>query len=263
MSNSYAAIGDVHGRIDLLRELVDKVRLNHLFDPCCPAGSRKRFVLLGDYIDRGPNSNEVIEWLIRHQAGLIILPGNHELMMAEALQPHHRRHSRSFFDAWVNNGGDSTIRAYLMRYGDIGSDMDSARLIAAGPDAVVGLIPTEHLEYLEYLAFDSPPYHLDEEHKLLFVHAAIRPHKPLLAHSREELLWSRDPLFLCPADPGWKDGWRVVHGHTIDPSPTILPHRVGLDTGAFWTDRLTCAVFEPEKTVSTVTTNRHSDRAND
>jgi serine/threonine protein phosphatase 1 len=254
MSNSYAAIGDVHGRFDLLVSLIEKVRLAHQFNEDCAPGSDKRFVMLGDYIDRGPSSSDVIDWLIRHQAGMVILPGNHELMMAEALHPSARGSARVRFDSWVSNGGDQTIRSYLTRCGKAESAEIIDLLIAEGPDAVIAIIPKEHRDFINHLAFESPPYHLDEERKLLFVHAGVRPHKSLRGHTREELLWSRDPAFLGARDPGWAEGWRVVHGHSIEWEPKILPHRIGIDTGAFLTDKLSCAVFKPSQDVVTLTT---------
>jgi serine/threonine protein phosphatase 1 len=226
-SRRFYAIGDVHGRLDLLRRLLALIRTDYLER----AGSAPELVFLGDYVDRGPDSAGVIGCLVAlaEQASAtaapapVFLMGNHEALMLDFLADGPRS------AAWVHNGGDATLASYGVGLAALGrAELSRARaeLTAALPDA--------HRRFLAGLA----PYHRADPY--LFVHAGLRPFVPLAQQDAEDLLWIRTPFLEAM---GGIDHF-VVHGHTIAATPELRPHRLGIDTGAFATGCLTAAVIE-------------------
>ncbi|MEO8927592.1 MAG: metallophosphoesterase family protein [Caulobacteraceae bacterium] len=205
------AIGDIHGRLDLLRMAMQAIG-GH-------AGATSHTVIcLGDYVDRGPDAKGVVETLITLTEGpsWICLKGNHEAMMTLALTT--RRWSA--VEHWTTNGGDRTLQSY-------------------GGEA---RIPATHLAWLEAL----PLYRLDAHR--LYVHAGVAPGVPVENQDERTLLWIRGAFLAAPAAALPR---HVVHGHTPrwrgkpDPArPEILPHRTNLDTGAVFTGVLSVGVFE-------------------
>lgn len=193
------AIGDIHGRYDLLRSMLSAIE----------AGNQSgcTIVFLGDYIDRGPQSREVIELLMsgprRDCDTWIILKGNHEEMMIETyrapLQP----------DWWVGNGG----RACLESFG------------GQVPEAVIAWCDRLPVSYETATHF--------------FVHAGINPVRPLNDQRAEEMLWIRDKFLMSQIDYGK----HIVHGHTPFDEPELMDNRTNLDTGAFHSGILTAARF--------------------
>jgi serine/threonine protein phosphatase 1 len=213
------AVGDVHGRLDLLRRAVDAIS-DHV-------GDRPfRVVFLGDYVDRGPESRGVIDFLMALQRRwpVVCLKGNHEELMIQAIaDPGNRRLER-----WLEYGGDQTLRSY-----GLGRDDD----LAAG-------VPQEHLRWMACL----PPT-TGDKHRI-YVHAGLLPGTPAHRQKDETFLWIRERFL--QARPGDFEA-HVVHGHTPvwegkpDPAePELLEHRTNLDTGAFATGVLTVAVFDAE-----------------
>jgi serine/threonine protein phosphatase 1 len=206
------AIGDIHGCYDELRALLSTCET-------VAAGRHARFVLIGDYVDRGPDSKKVLDFLIAQQRDgdrFICLLGNHETMLLDAAHP-----DRTVSDVfnWRANGGDATLESY-------GAD-DANR------------IPAAHLAWIEAL-----PLHFSDGSRL-FVHAGLRPGIPLADQTERDLLWIREPFLSSPDD----HGLFVVHGHT--PLPTALPdlrkNRLNLDTGACFGGELTAALFAGEE----------------
>jgi serine/threonine protein phosphatase 1 len=202
------AVGDVHGRFDLLLKAADAIT-----DYC--AGRPSRVIMLGDYVDRGPDSRAVIEWLMERQAdpesALTCLKGNHEAMMVEACQ------EGGAVEWWCGNGGDATLRNY--------------------PDGV----SRDHLAWMDEL-----PLMARDDHRV-FVHAGLMPGFAVDEQTEETCLWIRE-RFLRAGDD-W--GVHVVHGHTpiwackpVASQPELLPHRTNLDTAAFHTGILTVGVFD-------------------
>jgi serine/threonine protein phosphatase 1 len=204
-------IADLHGRFDLLQAALTTISQH--------AGSRPiKIVALGDYVDRGPESRQVIECLMAAQAAgtnLICLKGNHEYMM-------HRALTRSWFASasrarclswWKHNGGDFTLASYGNK------------------------VPPAHLRWIRKL----PMLHVDEHR--VFVHAGVDPDLPLDKQRDDYLLWHRYP---DGADIGY--GKRhVVHGHTPHrKGPEKLSQRTNLDTLAWQTGRLVIAVFDDD-----------------
>jgi serine/threonine protein phosphatase 1 len=227
------AVGDIHGRADLLAAMRKKIVKDARKIRKKAGIERKVVVYLGDYVDRGPNSFEVIEMLLHDPLeGFeeIYLKGNHEDYMAKFLV------GDGDGLGWLFNGAEPTIASYGVEPGDW-MDFDPAvlrRLRAALFEA----IPESHHAFLEGLAL----HHLEGSY--LFVHAGIRPEVPLQAQDEEDLMWIRDDFLHSEAN----HAARVVHGHTISWTPDLRPNRIGIDTGAFASGVLTALVVEGEKT---------------
>jgi serine/threonine protein phosphatase 1 len=224
------AVADIHGRPDLL----SAIHASIAEDLAEAKVARAVAVYLGDYIDRGNGSRQVIDMLCAPSPpGLdrVFLKGNHEAMMLSFLD------GSTSCGTWIMNGGVATMRSYgidLGGFGDMPRGRDSedalrARLRAALPEA--------HARFFAGLKL----WHV--EGNCLFVHAGVRPGIPLERQDPHDLLWIRHE-FLAARRPF--DGL-VVHGHTINPAPEIHEHRIGIDTGAYLSDALTCAVLQDDR----------------
>lgn len=205
------AIGDVHGSFEKLEALVERCKAH--------AGARaSRLVFLGDYIDRGPRSRDVVGFLMTLQARrpteVVCLKGNHEDMLGMA-----RGSDPRIAAWWIANGGGATLGSY-------------------GAERAADL-PDEHLCWLASL----PLTH--DDGRRLFVHAGIDPARALDAQSEHELMWIREPFL---SYEGRLDRF-VVHGHTPLASgrPDLRPNRLNLDTGAVFGGPLSAAAFEAER----------------
>ncbi|MGE5538416.1 MAG: metallophosphoesterase family protein [Gemmatimonas sp.] len=217
------AVGDIHGRADLLADLHRMIVAD-----AATAPARKVVVYLGDYVDRGLQSRQVIDMLANEPlAGFerVHLKGNHEEAMLEFLA------DPRIGPSWTQFGGAAT----LMSYG-------AGRVTPASPEsafaaaqaALAENLPPAHLAFLRDLALCR------EEGGYWFVHAGARPGVPLDEQSPEDMLWIRDEFLLSRE----AFGRVVVHGHTITDEPEVCVNRIGIDTGAFATGRLTCLVLE-------------------
>lgn len=217
------AIGDVHGRLDLLHQIERQIER----DTAAAPGLRHVQVMLGDYIDRGPESRGVIAHLMARRSGreLVTLRGNHELFMLD-LDPVD-------VPNWCRYGGRQTLASYGL---DL-SDLDEAAIEASVPD-VIGrvrtVLPADHAAFLAStrLSWRCGDY--------LFVHAGIRPGIALAAQDPRDLVWIRRDFL----DHDGDHGLVVVHGHTPTPEPEIRRNRIGIDTKAYESGRLTCLVLE-------------------
>lgn len=190
------AVGDIHGCLDQLDELMDQV---------APTIA-DRVIFLGDYIDRGPASAGVIDYLIefsRNFPATFFLRGNHEQMFTDYLEGHDPA-------AFLLNGGLTTLNSY----------QDSGRWP----------IPSSHLRFLETLL----NYYETEDY--IFVHAGLRPGIPLAEQDSSDLLWIRGDFISSNYD--W--GKTVVYGHTPLQEPLLAETRLGLDTGCVYGRQLTC-----------------------
>ncbi|MGH6933086.1 MAG: metallophosphoesterase family protein [Dongiaceae bacterium] len=219
------AIGDIHGRVDLLG------RMHQLIQDDMAANPRDRQVIvyLGDYIDRGPDSAEVIELLLRSPVPgcqAVHLLGNHEDSLLRFLD------DVEVGSAWLYYGGIATLVAYDIDVGEYPwrNEIEMMRLQAE----LRRRLPARHRRFLQGL----PLSHTEGD--FMFVHAGVRPGVPLDRQVREDVLWIRDEFLASPAD----HGKIVVHGHTISPDPENLSNRIGIDTGAYATGRLTCLVLD-------------------
>lgn len=209
------AIGDVHGRFDLLSAMHEQIAA----DMERERPQDWRIVHLGDYIDRGPDSRRVLEFLIdaqRRDARNVTLTGNHELGLREFL-------ARPEPDAlFVRYGGIETARSY-------GVDLVQDGSVVRGHRELLAALPGEHLDFIRNLGFSF------EAGDFFFCHAGVRPGIPLARQSNRDLTWIRDE-FLNDRRLHEKI---VVHGHTPVREPEILPNRVNLDTYACGSGRLT------------------------
>ena len=212
------AIGDIHGRDDLLGELLAKVATDSEARPA----AQRIIVFLGDLIDRGPQSSQVVERLRTWRpAGtrLVFLTGNHEEVLLRVLAG-----ESALVGDWLRFGG----RECLASYG-----LDAARLRRMAPARAVELvrdvIPPAHADFLRSFddSFRAGDY--------LFAHAGIRPGIPLAEQARIDLRWIREPFLSSAEDHGFV----VVHGHTIRTQVEERANRIGIDTGAYRSGILT------------------------
>jgi len=218
------AIGDIHGRLDLLEELHGLIQ-----EDAAEAKAPERvLVYLGDYVDRGPDSAGVIEQLAREPLPgfeRVCLKGNHEDFMLQFLEaaevgPH-----------WLYNGGDATLASYgVVSAGPYGS-LDAYDELR---QQLVAVLPETHRRFLAALTLSH------QEGDYLFVHAGIRPGVPLQRQSSYDMMWIREEFLEFDGDLGPI----VVHGHTPARAVEERRHRIGIDTAAFATGCLTCLVLE-------------------
>ncbi len=205
------AIGDIHGRLDLLQQAL--ARIEHHAE-----GNAHRIISLGDLVDRGPESRAVVDLMMRLTDAdhFICLKGNHEEMMLRALR---ERGQAIYF--WTDYGGSATLDSY-------------------GWDGV----PQAHIDWLEAL----PLYWRGRAH--LYVHAGLLPGTPVEVQDARTLLWIRDRFLEAPADDlpchvvhGHTPIWA---GKPDMSQPELLAHRTNLDTGAYATGVLTVGVFDDD-----------------
>ena len=214
------AVGDVHGCLHQLAAMhaliAGDLEERPIADPM--------LVHLGDYVDRGPDSAGVVARLAEgpplRDVPTVNLMGNHEHMMLAALASGDPEAT----DLWLSNGGAESLASWGVPQ-------------SAQPREWPAYVPKQHLIFLRDLA----AWRLVGDY--LFVHAGIRPGRPLESQSRQDLLWIREP-FLSSRD---SFGWVVVHGHTPRPEPVVRRNRIGVDTGAVMGGALTCAVLEDNR----------------
>ena len=202
MTRRTFAVGDIHGCYDKLAAMMKIL----------PWDRENGDVLLfiGDYIDRGPKSREVVEHLvnIRKQGGeLVFLKGNHEKMLLD-----YYIHQKDQM-LYVANGGAETIASY----------------VEGGIGRKAFVLPEEHLEFFLSLSL----YYETEDY--IFVHAGLRDGVSLDAQSEEDLLWIREEFIYSAFD--WNK--RIIFGHTALETPFVTPGKIGIDTGAVYGNKLT------------------------
>ena len=219
------AIGDIHGRHDLLVDLIEKIRVDTVATLRRLSGNHKiSIVFLGDYIDRGHQSREVLESLSAltfSGTELIFLKGNHEEAALNFLD------GGAALIKWLDYGGKETLSSYGI---EVPKNTEGKNLLALR-EKFADAIPDHHLAFLRGLK----SYWISGEY--LFVHAGIDPAKPLEAQTDKEFLWIRDPFLKSIR----KLPYIVVHGHTPEEKPVWDGRRIGVDTGAYITRRLTAA----------------------
>ncbi|MCE5212235.1 MAG: serine/threonine protein phosphatase [Deltaproteobacteria bacterium] len=202
--NKIFAIGDIHGCLEKLRELMDQIGIDY---------TRDTLVFIGDYIDRGSFSKEVVDYILRLRSeykNIICLLGNHEQMFLRYLEGIDE-------DLYLINGGVNTLRSYEILLSD---DTEKRK----------SRIPAAHRRFFESLL----PYYETDEY--IFVHAGLRPGLPLSDQESHDLLWIRYEFMESEQD----FGKTVVFGHTPLMSPLIDKNKIGIDTGAVYGGKLTC-----------------------
>ena len=219
------AIGDVHGRADLLDRLISRIDAHAAAHPI----ERPILLFVGDYVDRGPSSRQVLDLLIA-AAGpreMVFLRGNHEEFMVNFLS------KPAMLKDWGKVGGLETLMSYGLTpalNADAGTQIDLAKALAEA-------LPPEHSQFLQSLvpSFSCGGY--------FFVHAGIRPGVPLAQQRVDDMLWIRDEFLLHEE----KYEKIVIHGHTPVPEIDVRPNRINIDTGAYITGRLSCLVLEKDR----------------
>jgi serine/threonine protein phosphatase 1 len=182
-------------------------------------------VTLGDYIDRGPDSHGVLERLIKNPfpTEFIALKGNHELMLENFLR------DPSVADHWRRFGGLETLASYGVPVGSLMRGKGFAEAAAALKSA----LPQTHLDFIGALTTSLLIG------RYFLCHAGVRPGVALERQSVDDLLWIREPFLASRAD----FGKIIVHGHTPMEKPEVLANRINIDTGAYMTSCLSCAVL--------------------
>ena len=202
MSHTFV-IGDIHGCSDLLVELLEKIK---------PLAPDDTVIFIGDYIDRGPDSRDVIDIILQLRADhgrVLTLRGNHEVMLLDAMHGYGQTE-------FLANGGAATLRSY-------GIPPESINDLAA-------LLPPEHLVFMQ----DLLPYWEDEYY--IYVHAGLQPGVHLTQQTPDWLFWSRESFIHSTYD----FGKIVIYGHTPHDKPKIDANKIGIDTGAVYGGCLTC-----------------------
>lgn len=217
------AIGDIHGRLDLLDELLADIER----DMASRARGRTLLIFLGDLIDRGPHSREVVERLRtyrRPRVRTVFLAGNHEEVLLRILNG-----EQGILDSWLSFGGAECLKSY-------GIDPLSIRGMSEtrGIETIRKAFPPSHLAFLSGFA-DTLRFG-----DYLFVHAGIRPGLDLSLQDQSDLRWIRSAFLEDDADHGFV----VVHGHTIADEVVERPNRIGIDTGAYRSGILTALAIE-------------------
>lgn len=224
--NIIYAIGDIHGRHDLLLRLIDLIRTD-IDQYIQENGGLKKITLifLGDYIDRGLNSKNVIETLINLDvfgAKRIFLKGNHEAVLLDFLE------NPDFGLKWAKYGGRETLASYGI---DLPLNLESYDRWDDMRNDFLNVIPPYHLLFLRNLQ----TYQIQEQY--MFVHAGIDPDQDAESQTEEEYLWVRDKFLKNKK----KLPYVIVHGHTPESRPVWDGRRIGIDTGAYISNTLTAA----------------------
>jgi serine/threonine protein phosphatase 1 len=217
----FYVVGDIHGRLDLFTALIDAIERDVHSSP--PA--QITVVLLGDLIDRGPDSAGVVERALRwrEQRDVILLAGNHEEMFLNSFE------DLGVLRHFLRHGGRQTVLSY-----GVDREVYDSATFEQLQEMMRAKVPREHLDFLS-----SASDHL-EAGDYLFVHAGISPDVPLADQQKHHLRWIREP-FLDHSAPY---SHFVVHGHTITDGIDARSNRIGIDTGAYRTGQLTALVLE-------------------
>lgn len=215
------AVGDIHGRLDLFEALVAAIEA----DDAARAPAETLIVLLGDLVDRGDDSRGVIEFArdLQRRRPVRILAGNHEEMFLRSLS------DIETFRHFIRHGGRETLLSYGINHGQFqAASMEEAQQLASEA------VPADHLAFLE--SFED----MIQLGDYLFVHAGIDPRLPIDQQRSRDLRWIREPFLSHEGSHGVV----VVHGHTICDEPEDCGNRIGIDTGAFMSGRLTALILE-------------------
>jgi diadenosine tetraphosphatase ApaH/serine/threonine PP2A family protein phosphatase len=202
--NKLFAIGDIHGCLEKLEDLIEVIAANPQKD---------ELIFIGDYIDRGSFGREVVEYVIGLQdifKKVICLLGNHEQMFLNYLEGVEE-------ELYLYNGGKSTLSGYGIKNSDF-------------PDERKKKIPEAHALFYRALL----PYYQTKDY--IFVHAGLIPGTPLGKQVTRDLLWVRHEFI----DSNYDFGKRVIFGHTPLSKPLIMENKIGIDTGAVYGGKLTC-----------------------
>ena len=218
------AIGDIHGCLKQLTSLLDKIFNHFSFNK-----KNDLFVYLGDYIDRGPNSKNVIHHILKLQkekVKSIVLMGNHEQIMIDFI--FNKINNLRY---WLNLGTDQTFKSYKIEVAEFIKDGFGDDKIERLRNVLLNELSIEHIHFLKNLRLS---YSIG---KYLFVHAGINPAKTLKDQDKMDFLWSRSDQFF---DKNFKFEKIIVHGHTPENEVINFPYRINIDIGCFFSGKLSC-----------------------
>lgn len=231
------AIGDIHGRADLLKPLLTSI-ITQSFDN----GWAFRVVFLGDIIDRGPMSLDALRLVDEHLMEFpefVLIRGNHDWFPIRILDEIDEERQELLMRHWIDNlGGDATIRSM----GYLGDELSVSKLRQHFPT-----------RYLDMIRRARPYVEMDD---YVLVHAGVKPGTPLQHQTSYDLMWIREPFL----STGGMLGKRIVHGHTVTASrkPEIFKDRVALDSGAYETGNLTGVHIFPDATLEFLSSTSQS-----
>jgi serine/threonine protein phosphatase 1 len=218
------AVGDIHGRLDLLDALLEQIRLDST-----AAATASEIILLGDLIDRGPDSAGVLRRAMQPPAWASVraLMGNHEAALLATLDGDERM-ARS----WIRMGGRATLASWGMDAMAL-DELDAQGVIAAAR----ALVPPDARAWIARMrrAHTVGGYH--------FVHAGVRPGIPIDRQAEQDSLWIRGEFLQSTR----AHGAMIIHGHAISSTVEERPNRIGIDTGAYRTGRLTALALEGDR----------------
>lgn len=226
------AVGDLHGRLDLLQALLAGIQAHALSQE----GTHVQVIFLGDYLSRGIDSRAVVDlvrgWCpeaLRARLGVVTLKGNHEDLalrfLAGDLQA--ARH-------WFDYDGLDALRDYGVPLPPATPEPLDDACLQQLRQAFADALPASHRAFLDALTVSH------RAGDYLFVHAGVRPGIALEAQTERDQMWIRQRFL----DSEREHGALVVHGHTISPEPQLRPNRIGIDTGAYESGVLTCLVLQ-------------------
>ncbi|NQV56656.1 MAG: serine/threonine protein phosphatase [Rhodospirillales bacterium] len=227
----YYVIGDIHGRQDLLETMCALITEDMRTHDAEKKPLKIAILFLGDYVDRGDDSRQVVDYLLSDpfpHFAKIHLKGNHEDALLRFVDlPEIGRE-------WFTYGGLTTLISYGVR---INSNSPTPDQMESLQKEFVSNLPAAHLAFFENLDI----YH--EAGDYVFVHAGILPGRKIAKQRPQDLMWIRDEFL----DSDRRHEKFVIHGHSITEAPEIRPNRIGIDTGAYHSNRLTCLVLEADE----------------
>lgn len=219
------AIGDIHGRFDLLQILLEMIGE---FDSTLARSKSTHLIILGDMVDRGPDSAKVLNYLHRlsSKRKVTVLMGNHEEIMLRAIDG-----EPGVMSSWMRFGGRATLRSFGIEPPE--GAYDRTRLARE----IAKAVPKDLLKWMRSLPVSA------RSGDYFFCHAGIRPGVEINRQSKEDMLWIRDEFL----ENDESHGVVIVHGHSISPDVEVKHNRIGIDTGAYRTDMLTAAYLEGQR----------------
>ncbi len=227
---NFFAIGDIHGCFSELTSLHKKILTHEKYN------IKKDFIIyLGDYIDRGKKSKEVINQIIKlkdKNIKTINLMGNHDEFMVNFL--FNRKNN---LKDWINFGADFTFRSYGIELVEFIKDGFDEKIVEKVRRTLLKNMDEHHQNFFKELRL------FYETKKYLFVHAGIDPKKKLNDQTKEDYLWSRSRNFF---DKNFKAEKIIVHGHTPEEQITSDPYRINIDSGCYFSGKLTCVGLTDE-----------------
>ena len=233
------AIGDIHGCLNELTLLHKKILTHDKFNV-----KNDLIIYLGDYIDRGKNSKEVINQILKlknNKINTINLMGNHDEFMIDFLF-----NKKNNIKNWINFGLDQTIRSYGIEIVEFIKDGFEDSIIDRLRNTLLEKMDEEHINFFKNLELSFTT------EKYLFVHAGVDPKKKLEDQTKQDFLWSRSNDFF---NKDFKTDKIIVHGHTPEIEIVSHPYRINIDTGCYFSGKLSCVCLNDDSDSRIFTSN--------